>query len=266
MPFICVNYNSKEETLKYIDSVLSLQDSERAFVVVVDNSPQSDDYSELRDFIKNKELSNRVFIHKMENKGYFQGLNFGIHKAREINPSCRMMVVGNNDIVFDKKFLSILVDLPIEDKAMVLSPDVITNEGSHENPHVVNKIGFLRKLKYDLFYSHYIVGKILSKLKDINKRPFKAYDPERKKLHMGIGALYILTPNFFKHYEYLSEEVFLYGEEAILAGQVQAVGGEIWYEPSLVCHHNESSTTSKMASKAKYKIIQESYRIYRKYL
>lgn len=37
---------------------------------------------------------------------------------------------------------------------------------------------------------------------------------------MRIGSLYILTPNFFKHYEKLSEEAFLYGEEAILTGQI----------------------------------------------
>ena len=83
---------------------------------------------------------------------------------------------------------------------------------------------------------------------------------------MGIGALYILTPNFFKYFKKLTEEVFLYGEEAVFAGQIASVNGEIYYEPVLVCYHNESSTTSNIGSKSKYKIIQNSYKIYRKYL
>ena len=92
------------------------------------------------------------------------------------------------------------------------------------------------------------------------------HDNERKKIYMGIGALYILTPNFFKYFDKLSEEVFLYGEEAVLAGQVESVNGNIIYEPKLICYHNESSTTSKINSKEKYELIRKSYKIYKKYL
>ena len=83
---------------------------------------------------------------------------------------------------------------------------------------------------------------------------------------MGIGALYVLTPNFFNHFDKLWEDVFLYGEEAILTGQVNSVNGKIWYEPSLKCNHDESASTSKIGTKKKYKIIQNSYKIYKKYL
>lgn len=83
---------------------------------------------------------------------------------------------------------------------------------------------------------------------------------------MGIGSLYILTENFFQHYKKLSEEVFLYGEEAILAGQLAAKNGKTLYDPSLVCYHNESTTTSRINSKRIYYFMQESYKKYRKYL
>jgi len=83
---------------------------------------------------------------------------------------------------------------------------------------------------------------------------------------MAIGAVYILSRNFFKYFNKLWDKVFLYGEEAILASQIESVNGKIIYEPTLKCYHNESSTTSKIIYKEKYMIIQKSYRIYRKYL
>lgn len=83
---------------------------------------------------------------------------------------------------------------------------------------------------------------------------------------MGIGALYILTPHFFKHFDQLWDELFLYGEEAVFGKQIDSVNGKIVYEPKLKCHHNESATTSRMSSRHKYEVVRSSYKIYKKYL
>lgn len=266
IPFICVNYNTVHETIKYVQNIKSLVNNEEAFVIVVDNSPSNEDFEVLKNFVvKNNYSGHDVVILKKENKGYFQGLNDGIIYARELNVNSSFYIVGNNDIIFKNDFITQLKNIKLNENVLVLAPDIITNKNSHENPHVISRIGFLQKFKYDVYYSNYIVGKILSKLKSVERR-FKPYDPIRKEIHMGIGALYILTTNFFKHFEKLSEEVFLYGEEAILAGQINSVNGKIVYEPALVCYHNESATTSKLDSKSKYEIVQKSYLVYRKYL
>lgn len=264
IPFICVNYNSHEETIKYIDNVLSLDIHDNAIIVVVENSPTDESFNILNQYVSNKNIE-KVVILKKENRGYFQGLNDGIEFAQQKGIKNTFYIVGNNDITFDETFISTLLLYKIDDADLVIAPDVVTTEGSHENPHVINKMGFLRKLKYDVFFSSYFVSEILGKIKS-TERSFKPYDPIKKKIYMGIGALYVLTPNFFKHFKKLSEEVFLYGEEAILTGQINSVNGNIIYDPSLICYHNESSTTSKMNTKHKYKIIQKSYKTYRKYL
>ncbi|MDX8568442.1 glycosyltransferase [Elizabethkingia sp. HX XZB] len=267
VPFICVNYNSEEETKKYIANICELEYADNAIVIVIDNSPTEESFSILQKYVKDENYSSeKVFIIKKENKGYFQGLNDGIEFVKQLNIKSSFFVIGNNDIIFNNDFINLLLNYNCEENVLVLAPDVITTEGSHENPHVINKMSFLRKLKYQIYFSNYYLAKVLNKLKDSNIRPFKEYDPIRKEVYMGIGALYILTPNFFKHFDKLNEEVFLYGEEAILAGQVHSANGKIMYEPSFVCHHNESSTTSKIELRSKYKIIQKSYKIYRKYL
>ncbi|AZB02266.1 glycosyltransferase family 2 protein [Chryseobacterium joostei] len=266
IPFICVNYNSHEETIKYIDNVLLLDINGNTLIVVVDNSPTDVSFNILKKYVEEKSISeNKVVIIKKENRGYFQGLNDGIEFAQKKGINNTYFVVGNNDITFEENFIIKLLSYHAEDADMVIAPDVITTEGSHENPHVIDKMSFLRKLKYDVYFSNFAVAKILGKIKSTERR-FNPHDPIKKKIYMGIGALYILTPNFFKHYEKLSEEVFLYGEEAILTGQINKVNGNIIYDPELICYHNESSTTSKMNLKHKYKIVQKSYKIYRKYL
>lgn len=265
--FVCVNYNSEEETKKYIDNVLQLDYCEEAFVIAVDNSPTDESFNQLNLFVKERDYSERqVALLRRDNRGYFQGLNDGILYAKELGFSEGYFIVGNNDIIFKKNFISALKSIKIDEKTLVLAPDIITNDGSHENPHVLQKMSFLRKLKYDFFFFDYRLAKLSQRIKNTDVRPFKPHDPIRKEIYMGIGALYVLTPYFFEHFEILSEEVFLYGEEAILTGQLQSVNARIMYEPSLVCYHNESSTTSKMESVSKYHIIQKSYKIYRKYL
>lgn len=266
IPFICVNYNTSQETIKYIKNVKSLNESNDAVTIVIDNSPTEDDFQLLQAFIaENFPNDASIVLLRKENKGYFQGLNDGIHQAKKMGISDTYFVVGNNDIIFKDDFITQLKNFNLTENILVLAPDVVTKDQSHENPHVINRIGFLRKLKYDVYYIHYGLAKYMSKIKSVERR-FKPYDPERKEIHMGIGALYILTPKFFTHFEQLSEEVFLYGEEAILAGQINSVNGKIVYEPDLVCYHNESATTSQMESRTKYEIVRKSYRTYRKYL
>lgn len=266
IPFICVNYNASEETIKYINNIKTLESSELALLVVIDNSPGNSDYKKLEEFIaKNDDIDNQVILLKRENKGYFQGLNDGIIHVQSLGITNTLYVIGNNDIIFQTDFIHQLKEMEINNDVFVLAPDIITTQGSHENPHIIYKIGLLRKIKYDIYYSNYLIAKFLSNFKGM-ERKYKPYDPERKEIHMAIGALYVLTPNFFKHFQKLWEDVFLYGEEAILSGQVKSQNGKILYEPRLVCYHNESATTSKMESKTKYEIVKKSYKSYRKYL
>ncbi|WP_270089165.1 glycosyltransferase [Sphingobacterium sp. SYP-B4668] len=266
VPFICVNYGTYTETVKYIENVIGLKFGQRALIIVIDNTPDEFDFNKLLEYKEENHLEDAVLkIIRDENRGYFQGLNVGVKYARSLNNDSGYYVVGNNDIIFEDDFIKYILDYQLDSDTLIICPDVITTEGSHENPHVLRKMGFLRKLKYQVYYSNYFIAKILSTLKSTERR-FKRYDSQKKNIHMGIGALYILTPNFFKHFDFLWEDVFLYGEEAILAGQVGSVNGKILYDPSFVCYHNESSTTSKIEPASKYKIVQQSYKVYKKYL
>lgn len=262
--FICVNYNNSKVTINYILNVLAIKKTHHLKIIIVDNASEKQDTESLSKYISDLKNEDVILLKSDINLGYFRGLNLGIKWAL-LNGYDQYQLVGNNDLEFFPDFLDILENLEIKSNELILAPDIITTEGIHENPHVINKMSSLRKLKYDIYFFNYYLAKIITKFYSAERKP-KSFDPERKYIHMGNGALYVLTPFFFHYFDKLWDDVFLYGEEAILAGQISSVEGKILYEPLLKCNHNESATTSKMESKYKYKIIQSSYKIYKKYL
>lgn len=262
--FICVNYNNSKVTLDYILNVMKIQYNYDLKIIIVDNASQENDFNNLEKKINALKYKNVILLKSHTNLGYFKGLNIGIKWALE-NGYNQYQIIGNNDLEFHSDFLVILKNLDLKANELVLAPDVITTNGIHENPHVINKMSFMRKLKYEIYFFNYYLAKIITKFYSAERKP-KVFDSQRKYIHMGIGALYVLTPFFFNHFDELWDDVFLYGEEAILSGQILSVDGKILYEPLLKCNHMESLTTSKMETKYKYKVIQSSYRIYKKYL
>ncbi|MES2517798.1 MAG: glycosyltransferase [Bacteroidota bacterium] len=262
--FICVNYNNASISISYIENVQKIKSNNNVKIIVVDNASKEGDYKILNNYIENLQDDSISLIRSKQNLGYFNGLNIGIKQA--LNDGFNeYQIIGNNDIEFSSDFLEVLRVINLKENEMILSPDVVTTEGIHENPHVIEKISFFRWLKHEVYFSSYYIACLITLFYSAERKP-KLFDSERKYIHMGIGALYVLTPNFFSKFSELWDKVFLYGEEAILSGQILSVDGKILYEPTLRCFHNESATTSKLTSKSKYKITRESYKIYKKYL
>lgn len=262
--FICVNFNNSKVTIDYILNIQEIKKKYNIKIIIVDNASQESDINFLENYIVELDDKDIILLKSDSNLGYFKGLNLGVSWSL-LNGYSQYQIVGNNDLEFFPDFLTTLEKLELKEQELILAPDVITVGGIHENPHVIHKMSFLRKFKYEIYFSNYYLAKLITKFFSAERKA-KAFDPERKYIHMGIGALYVLTPNFFRHFDKLWDDVFLYGEEAILAGQISSVNGKILYEPLLKCNHNESATTSKMGSKFKYKIIQKSYKSYKKYL
>jgi GT2 family glycosyltransferase len=126
-----------------------------------------------------------------------------------------------------------------------------------------------KRFEYDIFYSHWLVAKCLYFIKYnllnlSKKQPFIKYKPQT--IHMGIGAIYILTKNFFKSYNQLEFPLFLYGEEAFFSHQIHKVAGVIMFEPDLIVHHAESAATSKLPKRQVYEYSRKGYPLYRNYL
>jgi GT2 family glycosyltransferase len=266
--FVTVNYNNSEHTINYIKSILALDDLGNYEVVVVDNASNPLDFRAMEDYCK--ELSN-PHVHLVKNplnSGYFPGLNVGLDFIGSEDDS--IVVVGNNDLTFQSDFSTTLRRLNYDSRTFVIAPNVISADGRHQNPHCINHVSRFRVFCYDLYFANYYFGKLLFWTMQALKKYVISTENETWKtqqyIYMGIGACYVLTENFFKVYKNLDARVFLWGEEALLAGQIANAGGKTLYVPSLIVHHFENASVSKIPSMASYKITKESYKIYRQFL
>lgn len=259
--FITVNFNNSTVTKNYIDNVSSFE----SIVIVVDNNSSIQDFSDLKDYCVDK--NNVILLRQKENFGYFKGLNKGLEYLKKAGMGRGFVIIGNNDLVFPDNFKTILKQKNFSKDTLAIVPDIYTLDGVHQNPHVVSRVSTARRIFYDIFYSNYYLGTFIRsfylKFKTVNNIE---KDEEEKNIYMGIGAIYILTPNFFSHFDYLDDRVFLWGEEALFGNQIAGVNGKILYLPNLEVVHLESMSTSKIPNRIKYDQMKRSYRIYRNYL
>lgn len=267
--FIAVNYNGFDYTNGYIDSVnnITTAPDDELHIIIVDNASNESDRTKLTSV--KRQYRNLDIIFSSENLGYFKGLNKGIESISEDRDS--VIIVGNNDLTFDCNFIENLKKIEYEEDVLVVAPNIITKDGRQQNPLIVNKVSRIHKIKTALYYSNYYIGQIFrfinQNIKKLRKKTVsKINSYGQMKIKFGIGACYILTPYFFEHYKKLDDRVFMWGEEALLANQIEIVGGTILYDPTIKITHHESASVKNIQSKKKYYMVKESYKVYKKYL
>lgn len=267
--FIAVNYNGSNYTKEYIESInkLTIDKNDNVEIIIVDNQSELEDFENLESYCSN--MDNVRILKPNKNLGYFKGLNQGIIDVdKDIHT---MLVVGNNDLTFEKDFIRNLKKINYDNDVLVIAPNIITKEGRQQNPHVITKVSTLEKIKARIYFTNYYVGQAFRFVNQflrrlINKPVELKNNYGQMKIKRGIGACYVLTPNFFNHFGKLDDRVFMWGEEALLSNQVESVNGYTLYDPTIKVTHHESASVSSIQSRKKYYMVKKSYKIYRKYL
>jgi len=260
--FVVVNYNNSSYTKALCES-LSKQDGFGVYFnvkcLVIDNSNDKEDSKKLSDYCENIKWIEIMTC--PDNPGYFGGLNRGLLGVKD----SKYVVVGNNDLEFNADFCNKLISKTYKPNQLVICPDVITSDGVHQNPHVLKRTNWLRRLKFDLYFSNYWVATFLSRTANLlhNRETINNNFKNASEISMGVGACYILSSYFFENYKQLFFPWFLYGEEACLAWQVRDAGGVIWYDPDLVVTHAENVSCSLLPSRAAYNFGRDAYWGYR---
>lgn len=273
--FIAVNYNGSIHTENYLQSLqgMALPQEDSMEAVIVDNKSNDADLARVRDSVAQRPFAR--LIQQDQNPGYFKGLNAGIDTCQKNEDT--LLIVGNNDLEFSPDFLIKLKDTSYDKNVLVIAPNIITLEGRRQNPHVVTKVPTLELVKARIYFTHYYVGLAGSIINRTIRAMVRSARPRkqirnqmpefgRMKIKRGIGACYVLTPNFFQHHERLDDRIFLWGEEALLSHQVESVGGYTLYEPSVKVTHCESASVRFIEKRDRYEMVKASYKIYRKYL
>lgn len=266
--YVCTNFNNSSYTREAVRTLLAGKGAEYR-IFVVDNNSNEQNVEELRRLRKDFPEVNLIL--RKDNVGYFRGLNAGIREMRHQFPAINWAIIGNNDLEFPEDFSEkLLHNMPRLENHLVISPDVITVDGHHQNPHVISAISPVREIFYDLYYSNYYLGLLIQKmaamLPSVSERSDETHWQEARPIYQGHGSVYILTPRFFERFEELWAPTFLMGEEYFLSKQLSDVGSKVYYDPCVQIVHHWHASLAKLPSKQRWIFARDAHREYRKYV
>jgi GT2 family glycosyltransferase len=266
--YVCTNYNNSAYTWEAVSS-LCRNGEDRYRIVVVDNHSDHENVNALKKLAS--EFQHVELILNEDNVGYFNGLNVGIRHLRRTQPDIDTMVVGNNDLVFPADFAeSICRNLSTLEKYPVVSPDIITLDGEHQNPHVIRKIGKFRECAYNLYYANYYLAVAIWRLAKLTRgftdRPDETHHEVAREIYQGYGACYVLGPVFFRHFEELWAPTFLMHEEYFLSKQLSDKGLSVYYQPSIKVLHHCHGAMKAIAGRKAWEAARRAQKIYRQHV
>ena len=238
-------------------------------VFVVDNASDEDEVRKLRPMFE--KYSSVHVIESRVNTGYFRGLNVGLMALRHKRPDIEWVVAGNNDLEFGADFCDrIQENLHALQSHSVISPDVVTLDGEHQNPHVISKISTIRRVFYDLYYSNYYLGRLIFKISKMFPRLSERSDEKQWQvasyIFQGHGSCYLLGPRFFQQFTELLAPTFMMYEEFFLSKQLEEVGEQVYYEPKISVIHHWHGSLEKIPSRMRWEMARDAHREYRKYV
>lgn len=249
--FVVLNYNNFEDTVKCVNSLLSLE-STNFEIVLVDNFSTDDSFNRLR--LKYAKNSVITCIQSGKNGGFSYGNNCGIKYL--LKKGIDNVIIATSDtIVISKDILAQLDNINIADVG-VIGPKIISSGDTYQNP-VATKISLLyianlyfysvletvRRFLYWLF-PWITVKRQARKNRDKSKR-FEEY------VFMVHGAFFYLTPEYFKYFSGLCEKTFMYGEEDLLSYLCITKQLKLLFVPQIeVFHKDQGSVISNLKEKA----------------
>ena len=266
--YVMTNFNNSEFTVKAAESIFAQGNGEQV-LVVVDNNSDLEYVKILQDI--DDQYDNLITILNKDNVGYFPGLNKGIEYVLNNHPDYRYLVVGNNDLIFDKEFSAQLnAKNELFEQYPVVSPDIVTLDGFHQNPHVVSGISKFREFIYDLYYSNYYLAGFIRKIAALTQSFTDRKDEEQyeipQEIYQGYGACYILGPLFFENWNALWTPSFMMYEEFFLSRQLESGGYKIYYEPTISIKHHWHASMNKLPGKKRWEMAKASHKEYRKHV
>jgi GT2 family glycosyltransferase len=258
---IILNYNTWDETIECVKSIIQYHDMRDKIIYIVDNNSPNGIEKKQKDFFLDKKNINLIF--NKENKGYSAGNNIGLSKA--IEDGCDYFLICNSDIVFKDNTIDILRD----------SINVLPNDVSIVGPRIYNiedkfqKFMFVIKLTYSvkikLILSHTPLKIFLKKfLADFYYS--NEYFESPKEVFCVMGCCFMISTVGIKCLYPLDENTFLYDEEFIIGCVNELNKLKTYIIPNTKVIHAHGVSTSKSSNKTNIYMIESEQYYLKKYL
>jgi GT2 family glycosyltransferase len=220
---VLVNLNSYEDTARCLSSLRDITYRQTA-TIVVDNASTDESYARLK-----TEFPEVNFLTSTENLGFTGGNNLGIKQA--LDAGCDHVLLLNNDTIVECGFLEPLVE------RLESNPLVAAVSGKiYFWPEARN--GASNILWYAGCYRRWHTGFNHLGLDEIDMGQYDTPSP----VPYACGCLMLMKGSVIREIGMLSDEYFIYWEEADWCARAIRKGYTCYYEPRSVIYHNFRSS------------------------
>ncbi len=235
--FVILTYKNYEDLKECIDSI---KEKVSSYKIIVVNSYFDDETMNIFESIAKE--NNCDFIN-VENKGYSYGNNVGIDFALK-NYYFDYLVVSNPDIIVKDYNQEVLTN---NTKYGIIAPKIIARSGKLQNPMCVRRSKLSCKLEYkgfkkdSKFWIMFGIG--INKINRTLKTFFHFNKKKPYKIYAAHGSFVLLKKDAIqKLYPVYDENMFLFGEESVLAEKAKQKGILIGQFNSIVVNHKEDGS------------------------
>ncbi len=239
---LILNFNSYDETIRYVSNLRSQQDVELSILIVDNCSPNGSYQILLETYASTPDVT---VIQSRYNGGYAYGNNFGLdHWANE---PLDYILLSNNDIILDDDhLLAILVrEHQMLEHPGFIAPRMFVN-GREYQKHQAWK---LPTILDSYFLSTRITFGIAKWLGWSNSYNFPTEDDTNQPVDCLNGSFFLAEKMLFYELGKLDEHTFLYMEESILGQKIKASPYQNYLIRSIHFHHNLGTTTNQIFSR-----------------
>lgn len=268
--FCIVNYNQENELLLMLGSLGRVfGDGFFLEINVVDNSDTVSE-SLIGRFKKCLEgIDAQLNIIKKGNIGYLKGLQVG---SLQLSSNCDFIFLCNPDLQFlSGPWLDILTRY--RKTTCLLAPDITSSDGKKQNPNRLRRFSKVEIAITDLtttsFSLYQLIVKVRAALKNIYRKVIGSNQDTvqfGQEIWQPHGSCMIVNVDARVLRDALNFDLFLWGEEAVIAGTLRRSGVPSLFDSRIKVKHDEHSSTQKLMPHAKFEIWRKSYAIYRDFL
>lgn len=228
---VILNYKSYSDTIKCVDSITETTVNTDYKIYIVDNDSPDSSYERLRKIYKNNHKIQ--VIQSGKNGGYSFGNNIGSKQA--IQDGCDAILISNTDIIYFKETIdSMYRKLFKNNDIAVVGPNMIDSSDKY------CQITILPPSIKDYWMS---------------KKPFSLFSKKNKEkskytidyIFRGMvqGSSYLIKSDTLEKIGFFDENVFLFGEELILANKLNKENMDTLIDSKALVLHDHSTTISK---------------------
>jgi len=187
---IILNYNSEEDTIRYVNEIKEYKCID--IIVVVDNFSSTADCMKKLNSLRNSKVH---VIQSERNGGYSYGNNVGLKYLDGLNESYDYVFISNPDVkVFEESFVACINELEQNEKTAICSPQMYNGN----NEPIRRSAWKIRTPGIDMVNSTRLNQLLFYKIFKSGEYTQDDYKIDRLKVEAVTGAFFAIKYDIFK--------------------------------------------------------------------